>query len=605
MGQGFYQSFLLWEKSCHQFYKGFLGEQTPKSFWAKGGFGSPFSPSFPSPDPATFFQPPAFDPQFVQSCFGQWQAYLKDHPELFQERSGAFYKDFLALVANSYEAIQNPETPPHISGLEGERFFSNTLWQDLPPHRFGYQLYLLIGSFLLQLLEESELSPLLKKQMAFWIKQGVYAASPANFPLGNPEVLQKSFETGGANFWKGWEKWVEDLQANPQEVFLKLTKSSEFKVGENLAVTPGKVVFQNSLFQLIQYKPLTKTVFKEPLLIVPPWINKFYLFDLSPQNSFVKWALEQGHAVFMISWVNPQGMETQKGFEEYLLQGVIPALEKTLQITRAPQANLMGLCIGGNLMACALSYLEKTQKPLVCTATLLATLMHFEEVGALEVFLNPQHFDCLKATIGHQGYMDGNLMAFTFSLLRAGEMIWTPFVRRYFLGEDPPPLDFLFWNADPQRIPGPLHLFCLKNFFQKNLLKQPGGITISGVPCDFSSLSIPLFTLASLKDHIAPWKGCFPLKLKSKDRFVLSSSGHIAGTINPPTLQKYAYWSGENTDEGPEAWLQKAQKTSGSWWPFWQKWVQSLSSKRVPAYQVGSSECPPLEEAPGSYVTAE
>jgi len=366
------------------------------------------------------------------------------------------------------------------------------------------------------------------------------------------------------------------------------------------------VVYENDLIQLIQYTPTTEQVARRPLMIVPPWINKYYILDLRPKNSFVKWAVDQGHTVFVLSWVNPDETLAQKTFEDYMLEGPLAALDAIERATGEREVNAVGYCLGGTLLACTLSYMTAKGDDRVKSATYLTTMVDFAEAGELSVFIDEEQLAALEARMKEKGYLDANAMATTFNMLRANDLIWSFVVNNYLLGKDPFPFDLLYWNSDSTRMPAAMHSFYLRNMYQENRLVTPGGITLAGVPIDLGRIKQPSFILSTKEDHIAPWTSTYAATrlYGGPVKFVLSASGHIAGVVNPPAAEKYCYWTNGRPPKTPEAWLQKAEQHAGSWWPEWQKWVARFAGGKVPARHPGDGDLVPVEDAPGRYVAS-
>jgi polyhydroxyalkanoate synthase len=383
-----------------------------------------------------------------------------------------------------------------------------------------------------------------------------------------------------------------------------MTDPSAFQVGGNLAVTPGKVVYQNDLMQLVQYAPLTDEVYRRPLLILPPWINKFYILDMREKNSFVRWATAQGHTVFIASWVNPDATYAQKSFDDYLRDGPLAALDAIEKATGERDINAIGFCLGGTLLASALGYMAATKDHRIKSATFFASMIDFSDPGELEVFIDEQQVTALEKKMQERGYLEGAEMATTFNMLRANDLIWSFVVNNYLLGKDPFPFDLLYWNSDSTRMPAAMHSFYLRNMYINNLLRTPGGITLNDVPIDLTKVKVPLYFASTLEDHIAPWKSTYAgaQLFKSKVRFVLGGSGHIAGIVNPPAANKYGYWTNDELPATPQAWLDSATQHPGSWWADWEKWVAAYAGDKVPARIPGKGKLKALEDAPGSYV---
>jgi polyhydroxyalkanoate synthase len=428
--------------------------------------------------------------------------------------------------------------------------------------------------------------------------------SPSNFLLTNPEVLRKTAETGGENLLKGLSNLLGDLERGKGKLRIKMTDTEAFKVGGNIGVSPGKVVYQNDLMQLIQYTPSTEKVLKRPLLIGPPWINKFYILDLRPRNSFVRWAVSQGHTVFVISWVNPDERLAEKGFDAYMHEGYLAALDAIEQATGEREVNAIGYCLGGTLLASTLAYMAAKGDDRIKTATFFVTMMDFTEAGELGVFIDEEQLKSLEEKMNKRGYLEGSEMATTFNMLRANDLIWSFVVNNYLMGNDPFPFDLLYWNADSTRMPAKMHSFYLRKMYQENLLAKPNGISLSGVPIDLRKIKTPAYFLSTREDHIAPWKSTYrgTQLLSGPKRFVLAASGHIAGVVNPPEGGKYNHWINEDLPPDPEAWFAGATELAGSWWPDWHRWVSSHGKAQVAARVPGDGKLPAIEDAPGSYV---
>jgi polyhydroxyalkanoate synthase len=394
------------------------------------------------------------------------------------------------------------------------------------------------------------------------------------------------------------------MERGEGQLKISMTDHDAFEVGENLATTPGKVVFQNDLFQLLQFEPMTEKVFKRPLLIVPPWINKYYILDLREKNSFIRWATEQGHTVFCVSWVNPDEKLAAKTFEDYMLEGVLAALDAVGQATAEDKVNVIGYCLGGTLLASTLAYMVEKGDERVATATYLTTLVDFTEPGELGVFIDEAQLASLEERMSERGYLEGSEMATTFNMLRANDLIWSFVVNNYLLGKDPFPFDLLYWNSDSTRMPAAMHSFYLRKMYVENKLSQPGGITLDGVPIDLTTIKIPTFILATREDHIAPWMTTYhATQLYSGPvTFTLAASGHIAGVVNPPAAEKYSHWTNAKSPKSPDDWLAGATEHKGSWWPEWNKWVAKRGKAKVEARKPGDGKLKPIEDAPGSYV---
>src|SRR5713101_5316192 len=441
------------------------------------------------------------------------------------------------------------------------------------------------------------------RKVDFFTRQFVDALSPSNFVATNPEVLAATLDSGGQNLLRGLENLLVDLERGNGRLSITMTEMKAFRLGENIATTQGKIVYQNELMQLIQYGPSTQEVRRRPLLIVPPWINKFYVLDLQPKNSFIKWAVDQGHTVFAISWVNPDEKLAAKGFENYMLEGPLAALDAIESATGERSVNAIGYCLGGTLLASTAAYSAAKGDDRITSATYFATLVDFTEVGDMAVFIDEEQLASLERRMRERGYLEAQDMATAFNMLRANDLIWSFVASNYLLGKEPIPVDLLFWNSDSTRMPAAMHSFYLRKMYQQNLLAKPGGITLADTPIDLSKVRTPTFILATREDHIAPWKSTYAAtRLYSGPiKFVLSDAGHMAGVISPPGT-KYGHWANDKLPSSPDEWFGGATPNQGSWWPLWDQWVTQLDGGRVPARQPGSGELPIIENAPGSYV---
>jgi polyhydroxyalkanoate synthase subunit PhaC len=441
------------------------------------------------------------------------------------------------------------------------------------------------------------------RKVEFYTRQFVDALSPSNFVATNPEVLTATLASGGQNLLRGLEHLLVDLKRGNGRLAITMTDTKAFRLGENIATTPGKIVYQNDLTQLIQYMPSTSEVRRRPLLIVPPWINKFYVLDLQPNNSFIKWAVDQGHTVFVISWVNPDAKLAAKCFENYMIEGPLAALDAIESATGERSINTIGYCLGGTLLAATAAYSAAKGDDRIASATYLATLVDFSEVGDMAVFIDNKQLASLERRMHERGYLEAHDMTTAFSMLRANDLIWSFVVNNYLLGREQVSFDLLFWNSDPTRMPATMHSFYLRNMYQQNLLARPCGISLAGTPIDLSKIRTPTFVLSTHEDHIAPWKSTYAAtRLYSGPvKFVLSGSGHMAGVISPPG-GKYGHWANDNLPPSPDEWFGGATPQQGSWWPVWDQWVAQLDSARIAARPPGGGRLPIIEDAPGSYV---
>ncbi|MGD0073098.1 MAG: class I poly(R)-hydroxyalkanoic acid synthase [Candidatus Binataceae bacterium] len=483
--------------------------------------------------------------------------------------------------------------------FKGEEWTNNFLFDLIK------QSYLIASSHIQQAVSDVDgLSEESQKKVAFFTRLYVEALSPSNFVMTNPQVLRETLSTGGQNLLKGLNNLLADIEKGEGQLRISMTDEAGFQLGKNIATTPGKVVFQTELIQLIQYQPATQEVYRRPLLIIPPWINKYYILDLREKNSFIKWAVERGHSVFVVSWVNPDRRLAAKGFDDYMLDGSIAAIDAVQKATGESKINLIGYCLGGTLLGCTLAYLAAKGDERVACATFFVSLLDFSQPGELGVFIDEEQVTNLEKKMNERGFLEGSEMASTFNLLRANDLIWSFVINNYLMGKDPFPFDLLYWNSDSTRMPAKMHSFYLRNMYIKNLLAVPGGIELAGVPLDLSKVKLPAYFISTAEDHIAPWKTTYKgaTYLGGPVRFVLGGSGHVAGIVNPPTANKYHYWTNEALPPTAEQWFEGAQQHPGSWWNDWQAWIELQNGgEKVPTRVPGDRELKVIEDAPGSY----
>lgn len=536
-----------------------------------------------------------------------------DATEIYQQLSVDHGAEKLAEIQNRYYQKQldlwismlghkpGEASQPVAQPDRNDRRFQSAEWKELPYFDYLKQYYLLTSQWLMEMVESAKLDNETKKKLRFFTRQYIDAMSPANFPATNPEVLKLAADSNGETINKGLKNLIEDLEKG----HISMTDESAFEVGRNLAVTRGAVVFENDLIQLIQYSPLTETVSEYPLLIVPPCINKYYVLDMQPDNSFVRYALEQGNNVFIISWRNIPPELGSLTWDDYLEQGVIQAIKVSLAIAGVKKLNALGFCVGGTQLACALAALRAKRQNPAASMTLLATMLDFTDTGEISVYIDSAYVQKLESEIGTGGLVPGRDLALTFASLRANELVWFYVVNNYLKGKTPYAFDLLYWNCDSANLPGPMYVYYVKNMYLENNLKTPGKLIMCGVPIDLEIINLPTYVLAAKEDHIVPWKSSYaniPL-LKGKIEFVLTASGHIAGVVNPPAKSKRSFWSGDSIGQDPEQWLASAQSSPGSWWPHWSAWLKHKSNKQVPApAKLGSIKYPRIEAAPGRYV---
>ena len=619
------------------------------------------------------------EPAVVSKAYqALWQQMLTD-PGRLVETQVSLWQDYAKLWENTARRMAGEDVEAAVTPEPGDRRFKDHAWSENPLYDHIKQSYLLASKFMLSTVRETEgLDSHTAHKVDFYTRQFIDALAPTNFAMTNPEVARRTVETGGENLVQGLSNMLEDLERGQGQLRIRMTDPEKFKLGENVAVSPGKVIFENDLMQLLQYAPATETVRKRPLLVVPPWINKYYILDLRPRNSFINWAVDQGHTVFVISWVNPDERLAEKTMDDYLLEGPIAALDAVGKATGESGVNAIGYCLGGTLLAATLAYLkardaaEPTESadatetgrvgqpsdavptadaadaaetantgeaekaanvsenepaadadagaataatpdpaaapladrlPAIESATFFTTMVDFEEPGELGVFIDEEQLSLLEESMKEKGYFDGARMAEAFNLLRANDLIWSFVINNYLMGKDPFPFDLLYWNSDSTRMPRAMHSSYLREMYQHNRLREPGGITLDGVPIDLTSIDVPVYILSTREDHIAPWRSTYAATqlYRGPIRFVLAMSGHIAGVVNPPSANKYGHFTGELAAT-PDAWLEAATAHEGSWWPDWDAWASEHSGGETAAREPGASALPAIEDAPGRYV---
>jgi len=550
---------------------------------------------------------PPSDDLGIARAYMELMAQAMAHPQQLVQAQMDLMRDYMTLWQQSMLGLMGLKHTPVAVPRKGDNRFKDPEWENNFLFDFVKQSYLITARHVQDSVAQVQgLSPTSSKKVAFFTRQFIDAMAPTNFALGNPEVLRETVRSGGQNLLKGLDNLLRDVEEGGGQLRVKMTDPSAFELGRNVAVTPGHVVSQNPLMQLLQFSPTTVRQYKRPLLIVPPWINKYYILDLKPSNSFIKWATDQGHTVFCISWVNPDKAMAEKLFDDYMTEGLLEAMDAVEKQCGVKQMNLIGYCLGGTLLGATLAYLAARKDTRVASATYFVSLLDFSMPGELGVFIDEGQVTSLEKKMSERGYLEGSEMAGTFNLLRANDLVWSFVVNNYLLGKQPFPFDLLYWNADSTRMPYKMHGFYLRNMYMGNLLREPGGITLSGVPIDLSKVKIPSYFISTVEDHIAPWRGTYlgAGALGSPVRFVLGGSGHIAGIINPPSAQKYGYWTNPSATLPATAddWMAGAVQHEGSWWTDWQAWVTGLDVTQVPARDPAKGRLKPLEPAPGSYV---
>ncbi len=538
----------------------------------------------------------------IHKAFTSLSEQLLSDPEKLSNSTTQFWEEQLNLWEKWINSDPTVVKKPDIEKVDSR--FRSKLW-DTWLFDYVRNAYLLTAEHLQKTVNDIDsLDERTARKVKFFTKQYVDAMSPTNFAALNPDVLKATVDSNGGNLLSGLNNLLDDLKKGKGELAIKMVDPNAFELGKDVATTDGKVVYQNELMQLIQYQPTTKSVLETPLLIIPPWINKYYILDLTPRNSFIKWAIDQGHTVFVISWVNPDARHAHKTFDDYLVEGPLAALDVIDKRCKTNTTNLVGYCLGGTLTAVLLGWLKSNkQEKRVNSTTFFTSMIDFNEPGELGVFVDPEGVDALEKRMASKGYLEASEMASTFNMLRSNDLIWSFVVNNYLLGKDPVPFDLLFWNSDATRMPAKMHSYYLRNMYIHNKLREPKGLTIAGRSIDLSTVTTPCYFISAKDDHIAPWKSTFAgAKLfGGKVRFVLGGSGHIAGIVNPPVANKYCFWANDELTHEAESWLQNADRFDGSWWSDWSVWISSQGSRTVNARKIRNNRTNPFEDAPGSY----
>ncbi len=541
------------------------------------------------------------DEMGIAKAFMDLYARMAADPALVASVSVNLWLDQMRLWQTSWMKLLGVQAEPVAEPAKGDWRFKDDDWSKHFLFDYIKQSYLIAARHIQQAVADVDgLPPESEKKVAFFTRQYVDALAPSNFLMTNPQVLRETMTSGGQNLVRGLNNLLADIEKGGGELRISMTNEAAFQLGRNVATTPGKVVYQTDLMQLIQYQPSTSKVYRRPLVIIPPWINKYYILDLREKNSFIRWAVEQGHTVFVVSWVNPDARLAQKGFDDYMREGALAAIDGALKATGESELNVIGYCLGGTLLGATLGYLAAKKDARVKTATFFVSLLDFSQPGELGVFIDEQQVQNLERKMNERGYLEGSEMASTVNLLRANDLVWSFVVNNYLLGKDPFPFDLLYWNSDSTRMPARMHSYYLRNMYMKNLMGVPGGITLGGVPVDLAKVKVPSYFISTVEDHIAPWKTTYKgaRYLGGPVRFVLGGSGHIAGIVNPPAAKKYHYWTNEVLAKTADEWFNSAKQHSGSWWDDWQRWIAAQNGEdKVPARIPAKA----LEDAPGSY----
>ena len=531
------------------------------------------------------------------------QAYMAE-PQKLMEAQTQLWNSYSQLWQNAWSKALGTPTEPMASPARNDKRFKDKDWQENTVFDFLKQFYLISANWAQDFVKNADgLDEHTRQKAKFYVEQIANALSPSNFPISNPEVLRATLASNGANLIEGLKHLEQDMSSPDGRLRIKQSDMTAFEIGKNIAMTPGKVVFRNDTFELIQYSPSVQRTYEIPLLIVPPWINKFYILDLNPKKSFVRWATEQGLTVFVVSWVNADEKQGRKSFSDYMREGFLEAVQAVQDATGAEKINTIGYCIGGTLVAAALGYMAAKNDNRVNAATFFTTQVDFEKAGDLRVYVDDEQVKWIEERMEEKGYLAGSRMADAFNLLRSNDLIWSYVINNYMLGKEPMPFDLLYWNADSTRMPAGVHSFYLRECYLANKLSQ-GKMILDGVHIDLKKVKLPVYNLAAREDHIAPLPSVFKVGqfMGGETKLVVSGSGHIAGVVNPPEARKYNYWTNDAPAETLESWLKTAKEHEGSWWPDWADWITTRSGAKVSAPVPGDGKLDALEDAPGSYV---
>ena len=525
-------------------------------------------------------------------------------PSRIIEAQASLTGDFMNLWSTALKRASGEEVAPVAEPDKRDGRFKDPDWSNHPTFDFIKQAYLIGSRWAETMVDKADdLDPHTREKARFYIKQIAGALSPTNFVATNPELLRETMQQNGENLVRGMKMYAEDVEAGGGELKIRQSDASSFEVGVNIATTPGKVIFRNEIIELIQYAPSTPQVLKRPLLIVPPWINKFYILDLNPEKSFIRWCVEQGLTVFCISWVNPDARHAAKDFESYMREGIFAALDTIEEATGEKKVSAIGYCVGGTLLGVTLAYMAAVRDKRIESATFFTTQVDFSQAGELSVFVDEEQIRAIEEQMARTGYLDGARMAGAFNMLRPNDLIWSYAVNNYLKGKAPTPFDLLYWNADSTRMPAANHSFYLRNCYLDNKLSK-GEMRIGGKTLDLKLVTIPIYNLATREDHIAPAQSVFNGSqcFGGPVEHVVAGSGHIAGVVNPPAKVKYQYWTGGSAKGRYADWLAKADEHPGSWWPHWFSWLEAQAPKKVAAREPGGGKLEALADAPGTYV---
>ena len=545
------------------------------------------------------------DPLRLDDALRQLGARLAADPSPLADTWLDLAESWAKLWAYGAARMTGAEAEPVACPDEDDRRFRDQAWDDHPWFDLLKQAYLVNARACTSLpAGVAGLDASSRERLEFAARQVADALAPTNFLPTNPQALRTAVESGGASVLDGMRQLLRDFDPKAGRLDVRMCAPDAFVVGKTIAATPGKVVFRNDLIQLIQYAPSTPAVRRRPLLLVPPWMNKFYVLDLRPGSSVVEWLVDRGHTVFVISWVNPDSSLAGKGFDDYMLEGPFAALEAIERATGEREVNAVGYCLGGILLSALSAWLHARGDARLASTTYLATMVDFSDPGAVGVFIDEEGLPALESAISAQGYLSGQQVADTWRAVRANDLVWSFYVDNYLLGKEPPALDLLFWNCDPTNMPAAMHTFFMRNMYVGNRLREPGGLTLAGEAIDVTRITTPTYVLSAVEDHIAPWKTTYRTTqlFAGPVEFVLGASGHIAGVVNPPAKHKYRHWTGRETPASADEWLAAAQEHPGSWWPHWDRWLEPFGGGEAPARIPGEGGLPAIEDAPGSYV---
>lgn len=545
------------------------------------------------------------DPLNIGGAFFDLTTRLMTGPAVLMQAQMSLWRNYMDLWQSTTRRMMGEDMPAAIAPEPHDHRFDHQAWEDNQLFDYIKQSYLLTARWLHSTAHNLQGENRQETEVLdFFTRQFVDAMAPSNFLFTNPEVQRATIESSGQNLLKGLEHLLHNLSLRGGRLEDSMADDTAFVLGQNLACTPGKVIFENELMQLLQYSPTTETVAKRPVLVVPPWMNKYYVLDLRQENSFIRWMVDQGLTVFCISWVNPDERLAQKTFENYMIEGPVAALGAIRKICGKVAVNCVGYCLGGTLLSVAQAYLAAKKQPLIHSASFITTLTDFSDPGELAVFIDEEQVTLLEKEMARDGGSDGTGMIATLRPLRANDLIWSFVVDNYLLGKEPFPVDLHYWNEDATRVPAVMHAFYLRRMYLENLLSQPGGITLDAVPIDLARIETPIFMVAAKEDHLVPWRAAYNATelFKGPVHFVLTAGGHVSGVLNPPDRAKYPYWTNSRTARHPETWFRNAKKHDGSWWDDWAGWLRNHRGREVPAREPGSGPLKASGDAPGSYV---